>query len=72
MSRAAAEYVSAGLQSDTESADLARERAELAADPEAELQELTQVHVKRGIDEELAQQVTKVADAEGCPGCSRP
>ena len=33
MSMAAGEYVSVHSQADTESADLARERAELAADP---------------------------------------
>src|SRR5512141_2572110 len=43
MSMAAGEYVSVSSQSDTETADLARERAELAADPEAELHELTQI-----------------------------
>src|SRR5690606_30129501 len=40
MSMAAGEYVSVSSQSDTEKADLARERQELAADPEAELEEL--------------------------------
>lgn len=37
MSMAAGEYVSVSSQSDTEAADLARERRELAEQPEAEL-----------------------------------
>ncbi|BAJ62771.1 VIT1/CCC1 transporter family protein [Anaerolinea thermophila] len=57
MSMAAGEYVSVSSQSDTEKADLARERAELAADPAAELEELTQIYVQRGLDEVLARQV---------------
>ncbi|GAP08622.1 uncharacterized membrane protein [Anaerolinea thermolimosa] len=57
MSMAAGEYVSVSSQSDTEKADLTRERAELAADPAAELEELTQIYVKRGLDEGLARQV---------------
>ena len=40
LSMAAGEYVSVSSQADTERADLARERVELAADPEAELREL--------------------------------
>ena len=57
LSMAAGEYVSVSSQSDTEQADLARERAELAADPESELNELTQVYLRRGLDEHLARQV---------------
>jgi vacuolar iron transporter family protein len=57
MSMAAGEYVSVHSQSDTEQADLARERAELAADPAAERRELTAIYVARGIEQELAQQV---------------
>src|SRR6185295_9358651 len=45
MSMAAGEYVSVSSQADTERADLARERAELAAQPESELQELTGIYV---------------------------
>src|SRR5512144_1808377 len=41
MSMAAGEYVSVSSQSDTETADLARERKELATDAPAELGELT-------------------------------
>lgn len=57
MSMAAGEYVSVSSQSDTESADLARERRELSADPQAELAELAEIYVKRGVDPATAQQV---------------
>ncbi len=57
MSMAAGEYVSVSSQSDTENADLARERNELATIPEAELAELTTIYVERGLDKELAHQV---------------
>src|SRR5687767_12785712 len=40
LSMAAGEYVSVSSQADTERADMARERAELAADPVAEEDEL--------------------------------
>jgi len=57
MSMAAGEYVSVSSQSDTERADLDRERKELAASPEHELAELTAIYVKRGLDAALAAQV---------------
>jgi VIT1/CCC1 family predicted Fe2+/Mn2+ transporter len=57
MSMAAGEYVSVSSQSDTENADLERERRELAADPEHELAELTAIYVHRGLDKALATQV---------------
>ncbi|MGD9913508.1 MAG: VIT family protein [Rhizobiaceae bacterium] len=57
MSMAAGEYVSVSSQTDAENADLARERRELAEMPEAELEELTQIYVARGLDRELAAQV---------------
>ncbi|MGE5721852.1 MAG: VIT family protein [Sphingomonadales bacterium] len=59
MSMAAGEYVSVSSQADTEKADLARERAELADSPEAELRELTQIYVERGLDRETARQVAE-------------
>lgn len=59
MSMAAGEYVSVHSQADTELADLARERAELAADPAAELRELTAIYLARGLAPELAQQVAE-------------
>ena len=57
MSMAAGEYVSVSSQSDTEKADLARETAELAANPEAETQELTNIYITRGVAPALAEQV---------------
>lgn len=57
LSMAAGEFVSVSSQSDTESADLARETAELRDDPEHELEELTGIYVGRGLSEPLARQV---------------
>ena len=57
MSMAAGEYVSVSSQSDTENADLARERHELATMPEAEKAELVGIYVDRGLTPELARQV---------------
>ncbi len=57
MSMAAGEYVSVSSQSDTEAADLARERAELATDPEVERRELAAIYVGRGVDAETADKV---------------
>ncbi len=57
MSMAAGEYVSVSSQADTENADLARERAELATQPEHEHEELAAIYVQRGLDANLARQV---------------
>ncbi|MBX3619013.1 MAG: VIT family protein [Rhizobacter sp.] len=59
MSMAAGEYVSVHSQADTEKADLARERAELAADPAAEHRELQAIYVERGVSPELAHAVAE-------------
>ena len=59
MSMAAGEYVSVSSQADTEEADLNRERMELATQPEAELEELTQIYVTRGVERELARKVSE-------------
>ena len=59
LSMAAGEYVSVSSQSDTEQADLARERHELASQPEAEEEELTGIYVGRGLTPELARQVAR-------------
>lgn len=59
MSMAAGEYVSVSSQSDTEKADLSRERAELETQPELETQELAQIYVERGLAPELARQVAE-------------
>lgn len=57
MSMAAGEYVSVSSQADTESADLAREKAELDQNPEQEHAELTAIYVQRGLDQTLASTV---------------
>jgi len=65
MSMAAGEYVSVSSQSDTERADIERERKELADDAVAELAELTAIYVKRGLDPSLAKQVAEQLTANG-------
>jgi VIT1/CCC1 family predicted Fe2+/Mn2+ transporter len=65
MSMAAGEYVSVSSQSDTEQADLARERAELAADPDFEREELAKIYAARGVEPALAQQVAEQLMAKG-------
>ena len=57
MSMAAGEYVSVSSQADTEQADLARERQELATDSVRETAELAGIYVQRGLDPALAGQV---------------
>ena len=57
MSMAAGEYVSVSSQSDTERADLARERTELNENIAFEREELAQIYVGRGLDVDLARQV---------------
>ena len=57
MSMAAGEYVSVSSQSDTERADLDRERRELSENAQSELDELAEIYVQRGVDQSLARQV---------------
>ena len=59
MSMAVGEYISVSAQADTERADIATERRELAADPASELRELAGIYEGRGLDAALA---TKVAE----------
>ena len=59
MSMAAGEYVSVSSQADTEQADVAREREELAAQPEWERRELAAIYVARGLTPALATQVAE-------------
>jgi VIT1/CCC1 family predicted Fe2+/Mn2+ transporter len=59
MSMAAGEYVSVSSQSDTENADLEREKRELATTPDLELRELQGIYVNRGLDSALAMQVAQ-------------
>jgi VIT1/CCC1 family predicted Fe2+/Mn2+ transporter len=68
LSMAAGEYVSVSSQSDTEEADLARERAELIEQPEFELEELADIYAARGVEKPLAREVARqlmVKDAIG-------
>jgi VIT1/CCC1 family predicted Fe2+/Mn2+ transporter len=58
-SMAAGEYVSVSSQRDTEEADLALERHELATDPEGELRELAGIYERRGLPAELATEVAR-------------
>ena len=59
MSMAAGEYVSVSSQSDTEQADLTRERGELAGDVDAEITELAEIYIKRGVDPATAEIVAR-------------
>ena len=68
MSMAAGEYVSVHSQSDTERADLARERRELEETPAAELRELVGLYVARGLEPALAEQVAAQLTAKDALG----
>ncbi|MEP7355376.1 MAG: VIT1/CCC1 transporter family protein, partial [Acidobacteriota bacterium] len=68
MSMAAGEYVSVQSQADTEQADLAREKEELATDPAGEHQELAAIYVGRGLDEALASHVATQLTAHDALG----
>src|SRR5688500_8160261 len=57
MSMAAGEYVSVSSQSDTENAEIQREISELENNFPAEIEELTSIYMKRGLDQPLAMQV---------------
>jgi VIT1/CCC1 family predicted Fe2+/Mn2+ transporter len=59
MSMAAGEYVSVSSQADSEKADMAKERRELAEQPAFELEELTRIYMERGLDRALAEQVAR-------------
>ena len=59
MSMAAGEYVSVSSQSDTERADLEREKLELATDDESERKELANIYIERGLDKDLAVRVAE-------------
>ena len=59
MSMAAGEYVSVHSQADAEQADLERERRELHTDAQGELNELTAIYVRRGLQQKLAREVAQ-------------
>ncbi|RCK48339.1 membrane protein [Thalassospira profundimaris] len=72
MSMAAGEYVSVSSQSDTEKADLARERHEHEIDPEGELIELAGIYQSRGLDAKLALTVARqMMDGDGIAAHAR-
>jgi VIT1/CCC1 family predicted Fe2+/Mn2+ transporter len=68
LSMAAGEYVSVSSQSDTERADLAREKQELRTQPEFEHAELAGIYRARGLDEDLARQVADQLTAHDALG----
>jgi VIT1/CCC1 family predicted Fe2+/Mn2+ transporter len=68
LSMAAGEYVSVSSQADTEQADLAREKRELATAPESERAELAAIYVGRGLTPELAGQVADQLTAHDALG----
>ena len=68
LSMAAGEYVSVSSQADTENADLARERHELATTPELEHAELAGIYVGRGLTPALAAQVADQLTAHDALG----
>ena len=63
MSMAVGEFVSVSSQRDAERADITLEKGELASDPEGELQELTLIYEKRGLENDLALKVAKQLSA---------
>jgi VIT1/CCC1 family predicted Fe2+/Mn2+ transporter len=65
---AAGEYVSVSSQSDTEQADLARERKELSQNVTFEHEELAQIYVERGVEPVLARQVAQQLMAKDALG----
>src|SRR4051794_21286433 len=65
VSMALGEYVSVSSQRDSESAQLAQERAELAQNPEQELAELTAIYQARGLSAATARTVAAELTAHG-------
>jgi VIT1/CCC1 family predicted Fe2+/Mn2+ transporter len=63
MSMAVGEYVSVSSQRDAEQADIGLEKRELASEPQAELQELALIYVKRGLEPGLAMKVAEQLSA---------
>jgi len=63
MSMAVGEYVSVSSQRDAEQADIGLEKQELATEPQAELQELAMIYVKRGLEHDLAMKVAEQLSA---------
>lgn len=59
LSMAAGEYVSVSSQTDIETADIEREKQELAEMPQEELQMLAKIYKNRGLSPQTAMQVAK-------------
>ncbi len=57
LSMAAGEYVSVSSQRDSEQADIAREKQELATDWDGEVTELAGIYQQRGLDADLSHKV---------------
>jgi vacuolar iron transporter family protein len=68
MSMAAGEYVSVSSQADSEQADLAREREELKTDDAGEHRELMGIYMGRGLNKQLAKQVSDALMAHDALG----
>lgn len=68
MSMAAGEYVSVSSQSDTERADIERERQALAQDPSAEMRELAAIWRERGLSADTAATVARELSAHDALG----
>lgn len=64
MSMAAGEYVSVSSQSDTERADIEREKIALAEMPEEEFKELVAIYEERGLSRETAEAVARELSAK--------
>ena len=72
LSMGAGEFVSVSSQADSENADLARERHELATTPEAEHRELAGIYVQRGLTPKLADEVaTQLAEHDALAAHAR-
>jgi VIT1/CCC1 family predicted Fe2+/Mn2+ transporter len=65
MSMAAGEYITVSSQADTEGANIAKEKAELATDSQAALQELALRDQGRGLTSDLALRVAQQMTASG-------
>lgn len=68
MSMAAGEYVSVSSQTDTEQADLSRERKELESQWDLEITELAGIYTERGVDEATARKVAEQLMAKDALG----
>lgn len=64
LSMAAGEYVSVSSQADSENADIAREKAEIDADPVEEMKALASIYEERGVPPDLALEVAQALHAK--------